>query len=266
MPNNIPVNQTIESKIFLLRQMVNMRLFAEFKHSFLGWAWLIIYPLFTIATWLFIKQAGVINPGETEVPYYAYVLLGIVSWGFFFEAYKNCSNIFNNYGKIVLVNKLPLGIIVLSEFCVSFIKFLIPFSLTILFFLISGISIHIQILISIMPILILGLLGTCLGLLIGTLSGIAKDFSFFFDNIMRLVMLLTPIIYSPKVMNGTLAKINFYNPLNYLINSIRNLIFEGTWYEFSNTILWISLVIILFALILRFFIKEFPTILERSNI
>lgn len=255
-----------QSKKFLLQELIKLRLLADLKRSLLGWLWLLILPVFAILTWVFMKGAGVLEPGQMEIPYTAFVLLSTTIWALFFETYKNCSQIFITYGKTLLVNKLPINIIIFTELIVGAIKFFIPFIFIIAYFLYIGISLHP--LVFIFPILVLPLqlFGAAIGLLTGLFSALAKDFTFLMDNFIKLFLLLSPIVYTPEISTGLLAKVIKYNPLTYLISSPRNLLLNGELYQPMISLICALCVIILFLLLTRFFVINTARILEREGI
>jgi len=265
MDNN-PLIFPKRSKRFLLHQLIKLRLFADFKRSFLGWMWLLILPVFAILTWVFMKGAGILEPGKTDIPYTAFVLLSTTIWALFYDTYKNCSQIFITYGKTLLVNKLPIEIIIFNELIVGVIKFLIPFIFIIIYFLIIGISIHPLAFLFPLVIIPLLLFGASIGLLTGLFSAIAKDFSLLIDNFIKLFLLLSPVVYTPDISTGFLAKIIEFNPLTYLISSPRNILLYGELYQPTTSLVYFFLVIVLFFLVTRFFVINTARILEREGV
>lgn len=266
MANNIRQVASEGSNLFLLKQLVHVRLLGDLKKSFLGWVWLIILPLITILIWILIKNAGVIRPGKLGVPYTAFVILSTTVWFSFYEIYKSCSQLFVNYGKVLLVNKLPIFILVLSELLVAIVKFLVPASMMIVFFLITDIPIHFMSLFAFAIYLCLMLLGASIGLFVSLFSSISKDFTFLADNSMRLLMFVTPVVYSSESVLGLLARILDLNILTFFFEGIRGYFFFGEYDRMQILTISCGLIIILFAAVARFFIINTPRILERGEI
>jgi len=255
-----------QSNRFLLQQLVKLRLLADLKRSFLGWLWLLILPLFAILTWIFMKGAGILEPGEIEIPYTAFVLLSTTMWALFFDTYKNCSQIFITYGRTLLVNKLPINIIIFNELIVGAIKFFIPFIFILAYFLYIEIPLHPLAFIFPIVLIPLQLFGAAVGLLTGLFSAIAKDFTFLMDNVVKLFLLLSPVVYTPEISIGLLAKVIKYNPLTYLISSPRNILLHGELYQPIISLICALGVTVLFILLTRFFVINTARILEREGI
>jgi lipopolysaccharide transport system permease protein len=54
---------------------------AQFRQKILGYSWALLSPLLGIASFLFLFLIGVLRPGEGEIPYMLYVLVGSTIWG-----------------------------------------------------------------------------------------------------------------------------------------------------------------------------------------
>lgn len=266
MNNSISNNSSSGLNSFLISELVKFRLVADLKRSFMGWLWLLFMPLISMLIWLLMKNSNVIQPGDIKISYVAFLLIGVTLWGSFYDIYKSCSQIFVNYGKILLVNKFPIQALIVSEFIIATIKFTIPFVFILIYFLISGTHIHSTFLLIYFFLTPYLLLGCGIGLLVGLLASVAKDFSFLMDNLMRFVMFLSPVIYDMHTTHGLLENVLKYNPLTYFINSMRACVFgleiESFIIVFGVTIL--SLLI--FGIIAMFFIKNTHRILERSEL
>ena len=266
MGNNIGNKTSKRSNLFLLNQLINLRLTADLKKSFLGVLWLILLPLSSMVIWLLMKNAKVLDPGETVVPYLAFIIIVTTLWTAFYDLYRSCSQIFANYSKILLVNKLPMHIVILSELVIAFIKFSIPFVFIIIYYWITGISVWTGLFGFFALLVPWMLLSSAIGLTIGLLTAIAKDFSLLTDNLMRLVMLVSPVIYDISSAQGMLATILKYNPLTYLITNMRAFLFGTELYNMQATLFVVFLVLLFFIIVCRFFMVNTHRILERAQL
>ena len=123
-------------------------------------------------------------------------------------------------------------------------------------------------LVFIFPIVLLPLqlFGAAIGLLTGLFSALAKDFTFLMDNFIKLLLLLSPVVYTPEISTGLLAEVIKYNPLTYLISSTRNLFLNGELYQPMISLTCTLCVTILFILLTRFFVINTARILEREGV
>lgn len=216
---------------FLVRQLVKVNLQAEFKRSFLGMSWLLILPLFSVLIWILLNGAGVVNPGATDIPYPAFVLLSTSIWGFFLEIYKGSSNIFVRSGRMLTNTPFPYEALVTEQVVVHLIRFAIPFALNLIVLLFFGVRFTWLALLFPLTLLPLLALGLAIGLVTSLLRIVALDVARIIDEGMRLLMFLTPVVYAPKLQISWLSDIVALNPLTYLVSFSRNILTKGTFYE-----------------------------------
>ncbi|MCA1643803.1 MAG: ABC transporter permease [Acidobacteria bacterium] len=62
---------------------------ARYRRSWLGYAWLLLPPLATTVTWVYLNSARILDVGRTETPYPVYVLTGTLLWQVFSEALQS---------------------------------------------------------------------------------------------------------------------------------------------------------------------------------
>ncbi len=266
MPNNIKHISVGRSNLFLLKQLVNLRLLGDLKKSFLGWVWLVIAPLITILIWILIKTSGVLKPGEMEVSYVAFIILSTTVWFSFFDTYKSCSQLFLNYAKILLVNKLPIFTLIISEVVAVIIKFCVPMAFILIYYIATETPFHYLSIFSFFIYLCLILFGASIGLFVGLFNSISKDFTYLADNIMRLLMFVSPVVYVSDGTSGLLAKILNINILTYFFDGIRGYFFFGEFEASKLLFVCCGISILIFYLVSRFFIINTPKILERGEI
>lgn len=248
---------------FLIWQLVRVDILAGYKKSYIGILWMVIYPILSVIIWIILNSAGIIEPGESSIPYPAYVLLSTSIWGFFIGIYQTTSQIILQGGRIMIMNKFPQEVLMINKIIVHLILFAIPFIVNIIVLLLYGVRLSWMSFlfpISLIPLLIAGL---SLGLVVSILRVVAVDLVAVIDEFLKLLMFLTPIVYTPKLSISGLARFIEWNPLTYLIGFSRDLLVSGTFYKTSN-FLYCSggaLIALIFAFI--FFQVVGPKVLER---
>lgn len=255
--------KNIQTYSFFIYQLVRINFLSEFKRSFIGLLWLFLLPIFSIITWVLLNDAGIMQPGETDIPYPAYVLLSTSIWGFFIGIYKSTSKIFSGRGHMMIMVSFPHEVLLVEKLIVHSIRFVIPLliNLIVLFFLgirFSALSILFPI--SLLPLL---MLGAGIGLIISLFRVVAVDIAKLFDQAMNFLMLITPVIYAPKVAVGWLSELVHLNPLTYLIGFSRDVLTQGIFYE---PFIWSACAVfsfLFFLLSLRIYMIAEPKLLER---
>ena len=214
-------------QFFLVRQLVKISITSVYKRSFIGLSWMVITPILSVVAWVLLQGAGIMNPGETDIPYPAYVLLSTSIWSFFLGAYDASSRILANNARLMVTVDFPHEVLIAEKVIVHIIQFLIPFLINILVLLLYGISFRWVALLFPLTLLPLLFLGVGLGLFVALMRVVAVDFARLADKALQFVMFITPIIYAPKVQMAGLATIVDWNPLTYLIGFSRDLLASG---------------------------------------
>jgi lipopolysaccharide transport system permease protein len=253
----------IKSWWYLVKQLTQVEIVGLYKKSFLGMAWMFILPILAVVIWVVLNGAGVVNPGETDIPYPAYVLLSTSIWGFFLEAYKSTSNLLTKNGRMLIMSEVPFEPLLMQKVVVHLINFIIPFVVNIIVLLAFGVRFSTVALLfpfSLFPLLLLGM---ATGMVVAIFRIIMVDIANLVDEGMKLLMFLTPIVYTPKITTSWLQTIVEYNPLTYLIGFSRDLLTSGTFYMPVQYAVFTFVSLLLFIVAFRFLMKSSPIVLER---
>lgn len=249
---------------YLSWQLVRSNLVGGYKKSFIGLGWMLILPLITVATWILLNGAGVVEPGETGIAYPAYVLLSTSIWGFFMEMYRTSSQVLTDRGRVVVMNSFPYEVLLMEKVIVHLINFSIPLALNIIVLLIFGVRFQWWSLllfpISLVPLLLFGL---GIGMVVAVMRVIAVDICTLIDEGMKVLMFLTPVVYAPRIDQGWLGIFNRYNPLAYLISFSRELLINSDFYKAPAYLLCALFCFLFFYLTLRFYLNFSKRVLER---
>jgi lipopolysaccharide transport system permease protein len=235
----------LRKKSFLIWQLVKVDVSSTYKRSFIGLSWMVITPLLAVVAWVLLQGAGIMAPGDTAIPYPAYVLLSTSIWSFFVGAYQASSRVLVESGRLMITIRFPHVVLIAEKVLVHTISFVIPFAINILVLVLYGVPFTIWSILFPLTLIPLLCIGVGLGLLVALMRVVAVDLAMLMDKIIGFLMFLTPIIYAPKVSLPILAKIVSFNPLTYLIGFSRDLLTAGTF--FAPTIyLWVSIGSVLF--------------------
>lgn len=250
----------------LLYSLVKLSITQQYKKSFLGYTWIIISPLLSVVIWVILQVSGLFNPGDTQVPYIAFVLLSNSIWAFFISFYKGISDSLTAKGGEIIQNSFPKIIIVVERVIISFFDFIIPLVLSIIILIFFGVKFTWSSFLFLPALIPLIIIGISLGLIFSVIKVIAVDFNLIFNNFMEVLKYLTPVVYSTAVASDLILNIIKWNPLTYLIEFPRNLLLGGG-FEYWNIYLWISLgSLILLMLAIRFYYLATPWVIEKMTL
>jgi lipopolysaccharide transport system permease protein len=227
---------------------------AQFRQKILGYLWALLGPLLGIISFLFLFFVGVLKPGESEIPYTAYVLIGGMIWSCLPTTIAAVSNGLQNQSDLILRTSIPKLALAISSLAGALYNIVISMITTGIALVIIGIKPSWWFLaypLLIMPII---LLGTAIGLILSVFGSIAKDLTPLVLQMITLIMYLTPVVYLPStIQNTTIRSIIEWNPISPLVEIPRSLICLGHTNSLSY-FLWVSLgTIILTILALHIF-------------
>jgi lipopolysaccharide transport system permease protein len=250
----------------LLKWLIRVGLTQQYKRSFLGVAWLFISPFFSILLWVLLVYTGMLNPGDTKIPYVAYVFLSNAMWGFFISFYKSISETYTGRGGELLHNSFPHVIVIIEKIVIAIVNFSIPLVLSIFVLLLFNVSFSWTSILFPITLIPLMCLGIALGFFFSILKIVALDLTTFFDHSLEILKFITPVVFATTVNNETLQMIMKYNPLTYLINFPRSVLL-GQGFPDLNIFLICSLgslLCLLFAY--RFFTISSPVVFEKISV
>lgn len=255
--------QNASAYSFFIFQLVRISFIGQFKRSFFGLLWLFLLPLIAVVAWVLLHGAGIVEPGDTNIPYPAFVLLSTSIWGFFADMAKSASTILNDRSGMIIMTRFPHEVLVVERVVVHVIRFIIPFLINIAVLLLFGVRFTWLVLLFPLTLLPLLLLGLALGLIVTLLRVVAFDLAKLFDQGINFLMFLTPVVYAPQVSISWLSKVIHYNPLTYLIGFSRDVLTEGTFYEPITWAFCFILSLIFFLFAVRIFLIAEKRMVER---
>lgn len=267
MPNHRQKMGFFHIWVFMLRNIVTSKdliiqlfkrdFFAAYKKSFLGLTWLFIGPIISILSWVFMSMTGILKPGDVGIPYPAYVLISTFIWSVFMGFYTASSGTLGAGTGFILQVKYPHEVLLIKQAAQHVATTVISLVVNVAVLLLLGVFPSWYILL--FPILILPLffLGAGLGLIVSVIGVVSSEIQKVFDIMLGLLILITPVVYSSNIENGTAQLLLKWNPLTYLIGGVRDLIVYGHM-RYPERYLFMSLASLLFFMFAwrLFFLSE----------
>lgn len=247
----------------LIFQLFKRDFTAQYKKSFLGLAWAFITPLFAIASWVLMQLTGVLQPGEVGVPYPIYVLVGSSCWGLLIGIVQGSSSTLTSAASIIQQVKFPHEAVLFKQVLLQLTTFGISFALILIGISFFGVipkwqSIFLPF--ALLPILFYG---AGVGLFLAMINVVAVDISNFVNKILNFLIYTAPIIYAPTVDNEFLRLINYWNPLTYVVCTMRDLVLYGRVYEWNGLIISTLSGLVLFLIVWKAFYVGEDKLVER---
>jgi lipopolysaccharide transport system permease protein len=211
--------------------ILSLRLFqrtigAKYRKSFLGYFWMVFPALMITGGMSLASRAGIINPGQTDLPYPLYVLMGTLVWQVFAEGIEIPYQAFEGARSYLTRVNFPRTAVIMAQSYESLISTFVR----VIVVLLSIVFFH-QLTMPGAAFIICGYLITAfLGIGIGAI--LAPFMLLFADlhNTVKLILsyglFLTPALYSPK--SGELfSRVVNANPVSPLMHGVRNAAASG---------------------------------------
>lgn len=199
---------------------------SQYRQSALGYLWAVLPPLGTMLIWVFLNRQGIIQVGETSLPYPLFVLIGIVLWDAFAAALLAPMNAVTASAALMARINFPREAIMLTAFASLAFHVAIRLVLLALLFAYYGLVPPPAALLAPIGMLALISLGFGIGLLLTPPSILYHDVSRTVNFVLGPMFFLTPIIYpSPTAWPATI--LNRVNPVSPLLSGTRHLLGTG---------------------------------------
>ncbi len=235
---------------------------AKYRQSILGVLWALIMPLVAVGTFVLLNQSGVLNIGDTGVPYPVFALLGLTIWQLFATGLTSCSNSIVGGGSMVIKINFPKESLVIASMAQSIFEFVARIALLIVVFAIYGIVPAWTTLFLPFALIPLILLTLGLGFLLSLSNVLMRDVANIVTLLTTFLLFLTPVLY-PSPQTGLFTTLNMYNLLTPLVTGPRDLVIVGHLSQPSQ-FLWVSLFsFLIFVISWRIFHLVEPRMAER---
>lgn len=218
--------ESIHRYISLIKQKGVYDLVAEARRGYLGVMWWVLEPLLYMLAFYLVFVVVFNRDGEDRV---AFLLIGLVVWKWFDSSVRQCSNcIASNIGLIrqVYIHKsVFVGMVVTT----STIKFLIVFSLLLVFLLVTNDGGAVS-WISLLVLMFLQLfLMVAIGSVLAAIVPFVPDLRLLIDNGMMLLFFLSGVFFDIGADNMDLKAYFYVNPMFGLIENYRSVLLHGEW-------------------------------------
>ncbi|MFC2055167.1 ABC transporter permease [Chloroflexota bacterium] len=247
----------------LIWQLFKRDFLGAYKKSFIGITWVFLAPIVGILSWLFLQGTGMLNPGETGVPYPAYVLVGTSMWGLFMGFYSAAKATLSAGSSLVMQVNYPHETLLFKETAQHLARFLLVLAANLLVLALIGVVPSWKTVFFPLVALPLFFLGAAIGLVVSMLSIVAVDIEKIVTMLLGLMLWITPVIYSSEYPNQIVQTLIQWNPLTYLVCSARDIILYGRLYEVRGYFICSGLALILFLISWRLFYVSEDKIIER---
>lgn len=210
--------------LILFRAYAGLR--AESSRNYLSFAWWILDPILSMATYYLVFQILFTGNRKDYVPF---LLIGLVIWQWFANALNHCTNSILYSGSLMNQTSLPAAIFPSTVLVMDTTKFLLVFSLLIVFLLSYGYMINLAwFFIPILLVLQLLLITGC-AFFIAAIVPFIPDIKFLVEAILHLMLFISGVFYSGEIVPEQFKYYFYLNPIVVLIDSYRTIFMYNTF-------------------------------------
>ena len=188
---------------------------AQYRGSFLGYAWAFILPLTNTLAWVLLNASGIVKVSPTGMPYPVYVLTGTMLWQMFVEGLQSPLQQVGAAKPMLTKLKFPRESIILSGMLKWWFNAAIKLVILIPLLLFFGSVLDWHLLLVPIAILAIMLAGMSLGLLLSPIGILYSDIARSIPVVAQFAMFITPVVFAmPKEgIMAQLFELNFMTPL-----------------------------------------------------
>ncbi|OGK32265.1 hypothetical protein A3F57_03745 [Candidatus Roizmanbacteria bacterium RIFCSPHIGHO2_12_FULL_36_11] len=208
-------------EVFTLREIKS-----RYKASLLGPLWIVLYPLFTavILNFIFGKFIRIKTEG---IPYFVFVLSGLIIWNFFQQGVDLAKNSLVWNRELITKTAFSTSVLPFSYVLSKIPDFLVYLILLLVSYNFNNYRANFSYFSIVIIILPLILLTSGVALISSLTNAVFRDFGKIVDFAFMIIFYATPIIYPESLIPAKFKFMLYLNPLALLIAFIRNLLFRS---------------------------------------
>lgn len=227
---------------FLLAEIVRKNVKLQYRNSVLGIFWTFLQPLLTTLVLVLVFGGIFGKSNEGIVCYPIYLLCGRLLYEFFTQSTKRAMRSIRNSASVIKKVYVPKYIYPIANVLSNFVTFAISLSVLAVmmayYMLFTDVAIRITpyILLSFVPIIILLVLCTGIGLILSTLNVFFKDIEYLYEVFCMLIFYATPIFYKVDALgaNKFVQMGLMANPLYSIVSMFRSCVLFGEMWNWNH--------------------------------
>lgn len=246
----------------LYRRVLVRDIQSTFRGSALGLAWIVVIPLVLVAIYTFVfgmvlsSTFSIGTRTRIEVPLLFFT--GLTVFGFFMEVVGRSPNFIRENAVYVKKIVFPLEILPWVLIGTALFKFAINFALLLVFLGVFTGGVPAGALM--LPLVLVPFLLMTAGLswLLAAVGTYVRDLPHAIQALAPIIMFISPIFYSVQQVPAPFATLYYANPLTFVLESVRGLLFFDTAPSAAGLLVFAAASLLVFAAGYAFFQRARP--------
>lgn len=193
----------------------------RYKQTVIGVAWALIRPLLTMVVFTIVFGKLAKLPSDAGVPYPIMVFAAMLPWQFFATAFAEAGNSLISNSAMISKVYFPRLVIPVSAVIVSFVDFLISFSILLVLMVWYRFIPDIRILMLPLFMLIAFAASLGAGLWIASLNVRYRDFRYIIPFVVQMGLYISPVGFSSSIIPEKWRLLYSLNPMVGVIDGFR---------------------------------------------
>ncbi|MFD3446629.1 ABC transporter permease [Microbacteriaceae bacterium 4G12] len=239
------------NSLYLIKRLSIYELKSTNNSHYLGMLWEILNPLTQMSVYWFVFGLGIRGgKGVDGVPFVYWLSVGLAVWFFISPATLQASK--SIYTRLNLISKMnfPLSAIPSYVIISIFYQHLALIAIVTVGFLVAGPGLSIYYIQLPYYMFATVMFVFALSLITATLATIVRDVQMIVQSSMRMLMYLTPILWTPEKLTPVLQDLIKLNPLCYVVDGYRAAFLKTGWfYQYPYAALYFWSIVLIMLLI-----------------
>lgn len=233
----------------LLMELLKRDIKVKYRKSVLGVLWSILNPLFMMMILSVVFSTLFKNNIEN---YPTYIFSGQLIYNFFSEATTASMSAITDNASLIKKIYVPKYLFVCARICSSLINLMATLSALFCVMLVLRVDLSYKIYEGIIPLVLLTLFSTGVGLVLSALAVKFRDIMHLYSVFLTALTYLTPVIYPMSILPGWLYKIVMLNPLTNILMMFRDVMLNNRIFSISQ--LFVGAVETAIVIVLGFYV------------
>lgn len=235
----------------LLGNLIKREIAQRYKQSILGYAWIILNPLFQLVVMSFVFSL-ILRVKSFDVPFIIFLSVALLPWNFFANSLVSSTNSLVDNRSLITKIYFPREILVIASIVAKLVDFGFSLIILVLFFIIFKIPVTIYFVWFIVILLIQIIFTLGFSLIVSALNLFYRDIQYLLSMILMLWMYLTPIMYPVEMIPERFRFIFKLNPMAVIVNAYRQVLLGGSGPNLGS--LSLALFLSIFTFLFGFYI------------
>lgn len=239
------------NNFYLMKRLSIYELKSTNNNNYLGMIWEVLNPLIQMSIYWFVFGLGIRGgQGVDGVPFVFWLSAGLVIWFFFNPAVMQGTK--SVYKRMNMVSKMSFPLSVIPSYVILsiFYQHIILVGIVTVAFLLSGQGISLHYLQLPYYMIAAIMLVFAIVLITSTLATIVRDVQIIVQAVMRMMLYITPILWTPEKLPPALQTVMKFNPFAYVVEGYRGVFLGTSWFyeQMAYTCYFWGVVLVLFLI------------------